>query len=110
MIIASNSLMQPPGAEKPVPSYSHSFDTGSAWGYLALEATRLGWHAHGMVGFDKERAFAELGFTEGYRVEAAIAIGRRGDPSTLPESLRAREVPNGRNPLAQSIFEGKFKA
>jgi len=108
MIVASNSLMLPPGADKPVPSYSHSFDAGSAWGYLALEATRLGWHAHGMVGFDKDRAFAELGFTEGYRVEAAIAIGRRGDPSLLPEGLRAREVPSGRNPLSASVFEGKF--
>jgi len=93
-----------------VPSYSHSFDTGSAWAYLALEATRLGWHAHGMVGFDRDRAFAELGFTEGHRVEAAIAIGRLGNPSILPEGLRAREVPSGRNPIAQSVFEGKFKS
>ena len=88
---------------------SHSFDTGSAWAYLALQATNLGWHAHGMVGFDKERAFAELGFTEGYRVEAAIAIGRMGDPSILPEGLRSREVPSWRNPLSQSVFEGKFR-
>lgn len=108
MIIASDSLMLPPGAEKKVPSYSHSFDTGSAWSNLALEATRLGWHAHGMVGFDRERAFAELGFTEGHRVEAAVAIGRKGDPSILPEQYRAREVPSGRNPLSKSVFEGKF--
>ena len=62
IVAASNSLMLPPGAEKPVPSHSHSFDAGSAWGYLALEATRLGWYAHGMVGFDMQRAFAELDF------------------------------------------------
>src|ERR1700712_2538360 len=49
MIIASNSVMLPPGAEKPIPSYSHSFDAGSAWAYLALQATMLGWYAHGMV-------------------------------------------------------------
>ena len=109
MIAASNSVMLPPGAEKPVPSYSHSFDAGSAWAYMALQATKLGWHAHGMVGFDQARAFAELDFPEGYRVEAAIAIGRKGDPSILPEGLRAREMPSPRNPLAASIFEGKFK-
>lgn len=108
MIVASDSLMLPPGADKPVPSYSHSFDAGSAWCSLALQATKLGWHAHGMVGFDKDRAFAELGFKDGHRVEAAIAIGRKGDPSLLPEGLRAREVPSGRNPLAQTVFEGKF--
>jgi nitroreductase len=108
IIVASDSLMLPPGAEKPVPSHSHSFDTGSAWAYLALQATHLGWHTHGMVGFDRDRAFAELGFKDGHRVEAAIAIGRKGDPSLLPERLRAREVPSGRNPLAQTVFEGQF--
>ena len=110
MIMASSSTMQPPGMDKPVPSYTHSFDAGSAWGYLALQATKLDWHAHGMVGFDKERAFAELGFTEGYRVECAIAIGKIGDKSKLPEALQAREVPNGRKPLAETAFEGQFKA
>ncbi len=109
MVAASSSLMTVPGQDKPVPSHSHSFDAGSAWGYLALQAVKLGWYAHGMVGFDKERAFAELGFPEGYRVEAAIAIGRRGDPATLPEPVRAREVMNGRKPLAETVFEGAFK-
>ncbi|HYZ62166.1 MAG TPA: nitroreductase family protein [Acetobacteraceae bacterium] len=110
VITASNSVMLPPGAEKPVPSWSHSFDAGAAWGNLALQATRLGWDAHAMVGFDRERAFAELNFPEGYRVEAAIALGRRGDPSILPESLRARERPSDRNPLSATVFEGTFKA
>jgi len=110
IIAASNSLMLPPGQEKPIPSHSHSFDAGSAWGYLALQATKLGWHTHGMVGFDRDRAFAELGFPEGYRVEAAIAIGRKGDPSLLPDGLRAREVPSSRNPVTSFAFEGKFKA
>ena len=108
IVIASDSLMLPPGKDTKVPSYSHSFDTGAASANLALQATKLGWYAHGMVGFDRERAFAELGFTEGYRVEAAMAIGRLGDKSTLPEQLAARESPNGRNPLAETVFEGKY--
>lgn len=108
MVIASNSMMIPPGKDTPVPSHSHSFDTGSAWANLALQATKLGWYAHGMVGFDRERAFAELGFVEGYRIEAAVALGRLGDKSKLPEALQAREAPNGRNPISASVFEGKF--
>ncbi len=108
IVIASNSMMLPPGKDTPVPSHSHSFDTGSAWANLAMQATKLGWYAHGMVGFDRERAFAELGFTEGYRIEAAVALGRLGDKSKLPEALQAREAPNGRNPLSASVFEGKF--
>ena len=101
--------MLPPGAEKPIPSHTHSFDTGAAWANLALQATMLGWHAHGMVGFDIPRAFAELNFPEGYWVEAAIAIGRKGDPATLPDRLRAREIPNSRNPIGEFCFEGTFR-
>ena len=109
LVVASSETMQPPGAEKPVPSHSHSFDAGAAWANLALQATRSGWHAHGMVGFDIARAKAELGFPEGYRVEAAIAIGRKGSPEMLPEGLRAREMPSPRLPLSATVFEGKFK-
>ncbi len=59
-----------------------------------LQATLSGWHAHGMVGFDMERAFAELGLPAGYRVEQAIAVGRRGRQAPmLPEAMAAREQP-----------------
>jgi nitroreductase len=109
LILVSNSVMLPPGAEKSVPSHSHSLDAGAAWAYFALQAARSGWQAHGMVGFDIPRAFAELDVPEGYRVEAAIAVGRLGDKSILPEALQARETPNARNPLATIAFEGGFK-
>ena len=108
IIHASNSLMLPPGQEKPVPSHSHSYDAGTSWGYLALQASLMGWDAHGMVGFDMQRAFAELNLPQGYRVEAAIAIGRRGDKSLLPEQLQAREAPSPRKPLSASVREGAF--
>ncbi len=95
---------------KLVPNYNHAFDTGTAWGFFALQALRLGWATHAMGGFDKERAVIELKVPEGYRPEAAIAIGRRGDKSALPEALQAREVPNARNPQADFVFEGGFPA
>jgi len=56
MVLVSSSLMTVPGQDKPVPSHSHSLDAGSAWGYLALQAAKLDWHAHAMVGFDMQRA------------------------------------------------------
>ena len=108
IVVGSDSMMLPPGKTTKVPSHSHSFDTGAASANLALQATRLGWYAHAMIGFDRERAFAELGFSEGHRVEAAFAIGKLGDKSTLPAPLQAREVPNGRKPLAETVFEGKL--
>ena len=110
IVLVSNSMMLPPGKDVPVPSYSHSMDAGAAWAQLALQATISGWHAHGMVGFDKERAFAELGLTQGYRVEQAIAIGRLGDKSMLPDAMAAREAPSDRLPLSQVAMEGSFKA
>jgi nitroreductase len=109
VFIVSNSLMTPPNSDKPVPSHSHSFDTGAAWGHMALEAQRIGWHTHGMVGFDIPRAFAELDVPEGHRVEAAVAIGRQCDKSVLPEPLQAREAPSPRKPISESVFEGGFK-
>jgi hypothetical protein len=62
-----------------------------------------------MVGLVIDRAFKELNFPAGYRVEAAYAIGRRGDPLRLPEQLRAREFPSDRLPLSEIALEGGFR-
>lgn len=110
IVLVSSTTMLPPGAEKPVPSHSHSLDAGAAWGYLALQASMSGWHTHAMVGFDIPRAAAELHVPEGFRVEVAIAIGKQGDKSILPEGLAAREAPSPRKPLHETAFEGSFKA
>jgi nitroreductase len=110
VILVSKTMMLPRGSDKEVPSYTHSLDAGAAWANLALQATRSGWAAHGMAGFDVSRTAAELGVPADYRVEAAIAIGRPGDKSLLPESLRAREEPSGRLPLSQLACEGRFDA
>ena len=108
VVLVSSSTMLPPGAEKPVPSHSHSLDTGAASGNFALQATMMGYQVHGMVGFDIERAFAELNVPEGYRVEAAYAIGRPGDKAMLSEMMQQREMPSPRRPLAEIALEGGF--
>lgn len=110
VFVASNPLMRPPGADKDVPSYSHSFDAGAAWASLALQAVRLGLQAHAMVGVDFAKAAEVLGLPAGYRVEAAIAIGKPGDKSQLPEGLQAREQPSPRRTLAEIAAEGRFTA
>jgi nitroreductase len=90
------------------PYPTHSFDTGAAWENLALQATLGGLVAHGMQGFDYERARAELNIPEGFRVEAMAVVGRPGDPSKLPEKMRARETPSDRKPLSEITREGPF--
>lgn len=109
LLIASDTLMQPPGADEAKPSHSHSFDAGSAWAQLALQATRMGLQAHGMVGFDIPRAQTELGIPDRYRIEAMIAVGRQADKSILPEALQAREHPSGRHPVTSFAFEGRWQ-
>lgn len=107
--ILSDSLMEiKPGETSP--SHSHSFDAGAAWACLALQATRMGYHAHGMSGVDFERARVELEVPDRFRIEAAAVVGRIGDPATLSEKLRAREVPSTRKPVSEFAFAGSFPA
>jgi nitroreductase len=56
MFLISNFTMRRPGTDTEVPSRTHSLDAGTASGYFALQASRMGWSLHGMVGFDEERA------------------------------------------------------
>lgn len=91
------------------PFYSHSFDAGAAWAQMALQATHMGYHAHGMTGIEFDKATAELAIPEGFRLEAAVAIGRRDVPERLPEGLRERETPSGRKPLSEIAWAGGFR-
>ena len=108
--VISDRVRRPEGRD-PVPLRSHAFDAGAAWGYLALQAHRMGWAAHGMAGFDVARSYEALGVDEAdYQVEAAIAVGRAADASILDEPYRSREVPSARNPVESFAFEGRLKA
>lgn len=106
VIIVSDNLMRIGSDARP--NHSHSFDAGAAWALLALQATALGYYAHGMSGIELDKIRTELGIPDDFRIEAAAAIGRMGNPDTLPEKLRAREVPSGRHPVAQFAVAGKF--
>lgn len=90
------------------PCRTHSYDSGAAWMSLALQGSMMGLVVHGMQGFDYDRARIDLGIPEEFQVEAMAAIGRPGRREDLPEQLQARETPNDRRPLAQSVCEGPF--
>jgi nitroreductase len=106
VFILSDREITAPGSNDPQPAKTASFDAGAAWGYLALQATRLGLSTHAMAGFDPVRAGEITGAGEQYKVEVAVAIGRRGDASTLPEALAAREAPSPRRSVAEIAFNG----
>jgi nitroreductase len=92
-----------------IKSRSHSFDTGAAWANFALQASLSGWATHAIGGFDKEKAREGLRIPADYHIEAAVAIGRRGEKASLPATLQQRENPNGRLPLNQIVFQNAFK-
>lgn len=109
VFILADKFITLPGKDEPSPSSTASFDTGAAWGLLALQAAKLGLHTHAMAGFDHGKADALLGGAERFRVEAAVAIGRIGDAGLLPETLRAREFPSPRRPLEELAFRGRLQ-
>jgi nitroreductase len=92
------------------PSITHSYDAGAAWENFALQGFRQGLVVHGMEGFDYQRARQELRIPEEFDVLAMAAVGRPGSKDSLPEKLRARESPNDRRKLSDSVFEGPFPA
>ncbi|PZX17086.1 nitroreductase [Palleronia aestuarii] len=107
VIVLSDSLRRREGKED-APSGTHAFDTGLAAASLVLQAQALGWWAHGMEGIDKARTLEEVNAPEGYEVQVAFALGRRGEPDDLPENLREREAPSDRLPLGAIAFEGRM--
>lgn len=110
VVILSKTHFLAPGATEEKVSYSHSFDTGAAWGALALQAQLSGYQAHGMTGIHMDKAREILDLPDGYRIEAAAVIGRQGDKNQLPEGLQARETPSPRRPLSEVAFNGTFVA
>jgi nitroreductase len=108
VLVLSKKTWLPHGKTDPVPNATHAFDTGSAWMSLALQASLAGWPAHGMGGFDKDKARAAAGVPADYDLQAMVAIGRQGDKAKLPEALQTRETPSTRLPLAQIVASGRF--
>ncbi len=87
---------------------THAFDAGAAWMALALEGARLGLVVHAMGGFDDARAREATGAPEGVHLNCMIAVGHPGRVEDLPERLRAREVPSGREPVEAFAAEGSL--
>lgn len=80
-------------------------DLGLASANLSMEATARGLHVHQMIGIVPERAAEIYAIPEGASALTGLAIGYAGDPGTLPEPLRARDLaPRQRKRVAQFVF------
>jgi nitroreductase len=83
---------------------AHAFDTGAAWGILALQAQLLGLSTRAVGGFDRVKAREVLNTPDQVVLHAVIALGFRGDTANLPEALREKEKPNDRKPAADLLL------
>lgn len=88
----------------------HAFhDVGQAAATLALQAHHLGLAVHQMAGILPDKARQIFDIPDGYEAVAGIAIGYPGEPHTLPDHLKERELaPRERKPLDSFVFTGKW--
>jgi nitroreductase len=82
-------------------------DVGQATATLAIQAAELGLQVHQMAGFSPDKLRAAFGIPAGYEPVAVFTLGYPGDPASLPDALRDKELaPRTRKPLAEFVFEG----
>lgn len=93
------------GAENPWARH----DVGLALGSLVFQAMALGLHVHMMAGFDGAKAREVFSLPAEYEACTAVAVGYLGDPNTLPDKLRQRELaPRQRKPLSEIAFAAEW--
>ena len=68
------------------------YDLGGANSFLSLQAVELGLQVRQMAGFNHEKVIRQLNIPEAFDVGVFIAVGYPGDPQTLPENLKVREL------------------
>lgn len=85
------------------------YDTGQAVAFLTLQATALDLYVHQMAGFSAEKAREVFAIPEQAEAVSAIALGYLGDPNSLPQGPRERElVPGKRKPLPEFVFADRW--
>jgi nitroreductase len=91
------------------PNRNAFYDTGAAMANLSAEATSRGLFVHQMAGFDPHKAIELFEIPSGWEPIAAFTIGYPGNPESLPETLRQRELaPRERKPLDSFVMGGHW--
>jgi nitroreductase len=88
----------------------HAFhDVGLAVANLIMQATALGLGVHQMAGIYPDRVRELYGIPEDFEPVAGIVLGYPGDPASLPDELRQRELaPRTRRSLDTFVFQGAW--
>lgn len=85
-------------------------DLGLATGNLVAEATARGLSVHQMGGILPDRAREIYGIPDGSEAVTGMAIGYAGDPDSLPEEIRERDLaPRERQPQREFVFRATWR-
>lgn len=84
-------------------------DLGLAIGNLSIQATAEDLGLHQMGGFDRNVIIENFGVGEEFEPITCIALGYFGDPESLPDPLKARELaPRQRKTIKEFTNHGSF--
>lgn len=84
------------------------YDLGGANSFLTLQAVELGLQVRQMAGFSHQKTVEEINIpVDTYEVGVFIAVGYPGDPQTLPENLKLRELAPRERFLQQEFVMNK---
>lgn len=89
-----------------IPNRTYFHDTGLANANLIIEALNNNIYTHPMGGFSAEKIINTFNLPAELEPVIVLALGYLGDPETLPEDLKKRELaPRTRKPLNEIIIE-----
>lgn len=92
-------------ASKPQRNRTAEYDLGQAVAHFTFQATALGLVVHQMAGVDLAKAREQGAIPEGYDPVTAVAFGRPGDASVLPEDILKKDAaPRSRRQLRDFVF------
>jgi nitroreductase len=85
------------------------YDLGGANSFLSLQAVEMGLQVRQMAGFHYQKTIERIRIpTSTYEVAVFIAVGYPGDPETLPEKLKVRELAPRERLLQQEFVMNKI--
>ena len=105
ILTLAHSTFTPTGQTNP-----HAWhDIGLAVGNLVVQATASGLSVHQMAGILPDRIREVYEVPNGYEPVTGLAVGYRGDPASLSEDLRERELAKRtRKSLHDFVFSGQW--
>jgi nitroreductase len=84
------------------------YDLGGANSFLSIQAVELGLQVRQMAGFHHQQLIENLNVPDAYELGVIMAVGYPGDPETLPENLKTRELAPRERYLQQEFVRNKI--